>query len=326
MRRREFIALLGSAAVAWPLATQAQQPRRIAVLSPVGTSSTPYFDAFRARLGELGYVEGRDILLDFQLAGGQVGRLPALAEDLLRGPGINVIVAESTPAAAAARKATTTIPIVALVASDPVGSGLAASLAHPGGNVTGVAVLAEEMNAKRVELLRDAFPQARRFAAITAGAGAAPSSPGNLRSVQEAGRELGVTIEIVRADDPGKIDQAFSPAALAGFDGLIVVPDVVLFTRRAEVAPLLGASHRPVVYPSRAWVEAGGLMSLGPDMVGAYRILASQLDRVLKGTRPSDLPFERPVKLELVVNLKTARALGIAIPDSLLARADEVIE
>jgi len=330
MRRRAFL-LAGATllplggADAQPAARREMPAARVAILSPIDSPSTANLDAFRARLHELGYREGRNLVFDYKLGGGRLDRLVALARELVGAGGVDAIVAESTAAAQAARQATATIPILALAGVDPVGSGLAQTLARPGGNVTGVAILAEEMNAKRLELVRDAFPQARHLATVSTIA-TATATPANLRALQEAGRALGLTIEILHVQDFGDLGRALSPAALAGYDGFVMVPDVGLTPHRAEIVARLAASRRPVVYVTRAWVEAGGLLSLGPDIADAYRRLAEYLDRVLTGTAPGDLPFERPTKLELVINLRAARALGIEIPSTLLARADEVIE
>jgi putative ABC transport system substrate-binding protein len=331
MNRRALITLLGGAAagscIAWPFAAHAQQqpksPRRVVVLSPV---RNPALDLFRAHLRVLGYVEGRDIMLDFRTTDGHVDRLPALAQELVREGAVDAIVVESTAAATAARQATRTIPIVAYIAVDPVAAGLAASLAHPGGNVTGVSFLAAELNAKRIELLHQVAPRATRLAAISAMTSNAANSPGNLRAIQDAARKLALTVEIITISDPARLRQELSAAALAGFDGFVLVPDVVLTAHIAEVVALLEASGRPAIYSNRIYVEAGGLISYSQDVADSYRRLASQLDRVLKGAAPSDIPFERPAKFELVVNLRTARRLGINLPPEVLALADAVIE
>jgi putative ABC transport system substrate-binding protein len=325
LRRREFITLVGGAAM-WPLAARAEQAermRRVAVLAPV---RNPAFDIFRAQLQQLGYSEGRDIWLDFRTADGRIDRLPALAEELVRDGGIDAILADSTAAAVAARRATKTIPIVAYIAVDPVAAGLATSLASPGGNVTGVSFFAEELNAKRVELLHQVAPQAKRFAAIAGKTASDANSPGNLRATADAAHKLSLAMEVITVNDPATLRDDLSPTELSRFDGFVLVPDIILTAHIADVVALLGASGRPAVYFNRVHGEAGGLMSYGQDVADTYRRLASQLDRVLKGAAPNDLPFERPTKFELVINLKTAKALGLEIPPTLLARADEVIE
>jgi putative ABC transport system substrate-binding protein len=327
MKRREVL-LTGLAATVLATALDAhgqttKEPRRVTVLSPV---VNPVFDEFRKALRELGYVEGRDIRLDFRTADGNVDRLPALAEELVREGTVDAIIAESTPAATAARRATKTIPIVAYIAVDPVAAGLAASLAHPGGNVTGIAFLAEEQNAKRIELLHEVFPQVQHIGAIAARTSTPANSPGNFRAIQDAARKLSLAVEFITIDDPSELGHVLRPAALTAFDGFVFVPDVVFTIHTAEIVALIAASRKPAIYSNRTFAQAGGLMSFGQDIPDSYRHLASQLDRVLKGASPNDIPFERPTKFELVINLKTAKTLGLTVPPSLLARADEVIE
>jgi putative ABC transport system substrate-binding protein len=325
--RRAFIAGLSSAA-AWPLVARGQQvapkrPQRIVILSPV---VNPVFDAFRARLRELGHSEGGDVVLNFRTAGGHVDRLPPLAREIVAEGAVDIIVAESTPAATAALQATKTIPIVAYVAVDPVVAGLATSLAHPGGNVTGIAFLAAELNAKRVELLHQILPGAQRVAAISFATSSPVNSPGNLRAAEEAAQKLSLAIETITINDPSALHDALSPEALVGFDGFIVLPDVVLTSLTPDLVALLGASRKPAVYPNRIQAVAGGLLSYAQDVNEGYKHLASQVDRVLKGEKPADIPFERPTKFVLVINLRTARSFGIQIPAEILVRADEVIE
>jgi putative ABC transport system substrate-binding protein len=323
MKRREFITFVGGATVAWPLAAGAQQPAKIPHvigLSPVDTASRTL--AYRAQLRELGYVEGRNIRLEFRDTGGDVDQLPALAEKLVR-DGVDIILATSFPAAMAAYKATQTIPIVAFVAADPVASGLARSLAHPGGNVTGVAVFAEETSVKRVELMREVAPRAVRLAAVVT---KVAQSPRILGPILETGAKLGFAVEVIRIDDPADLANALRPQVLAGFDAFMFPPDVVLSAHQSEVIQLVGLSEKPAIFFSPDWVENGGLMSFGPDFNDAGRHLIAQLDRVLKGEKPADLPFERPTKFQLSINLITARAQGIELSPALLARADRIIE
>jgi putative ABC transport system substrate-binding protein len=318
VKRREFIIFVGGAAVAWPLAAGAQQPAKIPhviSLSPVDTASRTL--AYRAQLRELGYVKRQNIRLEFRDTGGNVDQLPALAEKLVR-DGVDIIVATSFPAAMAAHRATQTIPIVAFVAADPVTSGLAQSLARPGSNVTGVAVFAEETSVKRVELMREVAPRAVRLAAIVT---KVAQSPRILGPIRETGSKLGFEVEIIRIDDPADLANALRPEVLAGFDALVFPPDVVLSAHQ-----LVGSSHKPAIFFSPDWVESGGLMSFGPDFNEAGRHLIAQLDRVLKGEKPADLPFERPTKFQLSINLITARAQGIEFSPALLARADRIIE
>jgi putative tryptophan/tyrosine transport system substrate-binding protein len=323
MRRREFITLFGGA-VTWPIMARAQQLARmphIVQLSPVDIPSQA--DQTRRDLHELGYAEGRNIRLEFRNAAGNVDALPALAKELVQQGGIDAIIAISTPAALAAHQATQTIPIVAFTAVDPVGSGLADSLAHPGHNVTGIAVFSEETTVKRVELMREVVPRAVRLGTVTTKVSSGPQS---LTPVFETGRKLGFTVEQINVDDPADLAKALSPEILAGFDALVFVPDIVLNAHMAEVIKLVGLSNKPAIFPSPDWAANGGLMSFGPDFSDASRHLISQLDRVLKGAKPGDLPFERPTKFDLRINLRTAKASGIELSPTILSRADEVIE
>jgi putative ABC transport system substrate-binding protein len=323
MRRRGFITLV-SGAVTWPLVARAQRLAgrpRVIHLAPVDVPSQP--DATRRLLGELGYVEGRNIHLEFRNAAGNVDALPALAQELVQEGSLDVIIAISTPAALAAYKATQTIPIVAFTAVDPVASGLADSLARPGRNVTGVAVFSEETTVKRVELMREVVPRAVRLGTVTT---KVTSGAQSLAPDLETGRKLGLTVEAINIDDPADLAKALTPEVLAGFDALVFVPDVVLNAHMAEVIKLVNMASKPAIFPSPDWVSNGGFMSFGPDFSDATRHLISQVDRVLKGAKPGELPFERPTKFDLRINLRIAKALGVELPATILARADEVIE
>jgi putative ABC transport system substrate-binding protein len=280
-------------------------------------------DATRRILRELGYVEGRNIRLEFRDAAGNVDALPAVAQELVRDGAVDAIIAVSTPAALAAYAATRTIPIVAFTAVDPVASGLADSLGHPGRNVTGIAVFSEETTVKRVELMREVVPRAVRLGTVTT---KLTSGAQSLAPVLETGRKLGFMVEPINVDDPADLAKALSPEVLAGFDALVFVPDVIINAHMSDVIKLVGASNKPAIFPSPDWVAQGGFMSFGPDFADATRHLISQLDRVLKGAKPGDLPFERPTKFDLRINLRTARASGIEVSPTVLARADEVIE
>jgi putative ABC transport system substrate-binding protein len=308
----------------WPLTARAQQPARmprVISLAPVHIASRA--EGTRRILRELGYVEGRNIRLEFRDVAGNVDALPALAQELVREGGIDVILAISTPAALAAYKATQAIPIVALTAVDPVGSGLADSLARPGRNVTGIAVFSEETTEKRVELMREVVPRALRLGTVTT---KLTSGAQSLAPVLETGRKLGFTVEPINIDDPANLAKALGPEVLTRFDALVFVPDALIDAHMAEVIKLVGTSNKPAIFPSPEWVANGGFMSFGPDFSDANRHLISQLDRVLKGAKPGDLPFERPTKFYLRINLGVAKALGIELPPTVLARADEVIE
>ena len=323
MRRREFITAVGGS-VTWSLAARAQQPAgvpRVIQLAPVQIQAQ--IDATRRILRELGYVEGRNIRLEFRDAAGNVDALPAVAQELVRDGAVDAIIAVSTPAALAAYAATRTIPIVAFTAVDPVASGLADSLGHPGRNVTGIAVFSEETTVKRVELMREVVPRAVRLGTVTT---KLTSGAQSLAPVLETGRKLGFTVEPINVDDPADLAKALSPEVLARFDALVFVPDVIINAHMSDVIKLVGASNKPAIFPSPDWVAQGGFMSFGPDFADATRHLISQLDRVLKGAKPGDLPFERPTKFDLRINLRAAKASGIEVSPTVLARADEVIE
>jgi putative tryptophan/tyrosine transport system substrate-binding protein len=323
MRRRQFITLL-SGMLTWPLTASAQQPTRmprVVRLAPVHVPAQ--VEGTRSLLRELGYVEGRNIRLEFRNAAGNVDALPSLAQEIVGDGDVDAIIAISTPAALAAHKATQAIPIVAFTAVDPVGSGLADSLAHPSRNVTGVTVFSEETTVKRVELMREVVPRAVRLGTVTT---KVTSGAQSLSPVLETGLKLGFTVERINIDDPANIASALSPQILTEFDALVFVPDVVLDAHMAEVIKIVGLSRKPAIFASPDWVANGGLMSFGPDFSGANRHLISQLDRILKGAKPGDLPFERPTKFDLRINLRTAKALNIELPPAVVARADEVIE
>jgi len=323
MKRRDFIAVLGGAAV-WPVRAHAQKPAKmphVVYLSPADIPAQ--VSAYRAQLRDIGYVEGHNIIVEFRNAGGFVDRLPALAEKIVQDGGIDVILAISTPAALAARGATRTIPIVAFTAVDPVTSGLAMSLAHPGGNVTGIAVFSEETTIKRIELMRDVVPHAVRLAVVITNVSKIAQ---DLGAISETGRKLGFDVTIVNVDDQADLAKALSPEMAGGFDAFVFIPDIVLTSRMVEVIKLIALIKKPAIFPAPDWVSAGGLMSFGPDFTDGGRYLVAQLDRVLKGERPADLPFVRPTKFDFRVNLRTARALGIELSPAVVAHADEVIE
>jgi len=311
-------------AITWPLDATARQPvakPRVIQLGPVDIPSQT--DTTRRLLAELGYVEGRNIRLEFRNTAGNVDALPALAQEIARAGGVDVIIAISTAAALAAYNATQTIPIVAFAAVDPVAAGLAESLAHPGRNVTGISVFSEETSVKRVELMREVLPRAVRLATVTT---KVTSGTQSLAPVLETGRKLGFFVEAINLDDPADIAKGLGPEILSRFDGLVFVPDVVLSAHMAEIIKVVGLSNKPAIFASPDWVAQGGFMSFGPDFADATRHLIAQVDRVLKGARPGNLPFERPTKFDLRINLRIARALGIELPSTILARADEVIE
>ena len=323
MRRRYFITLAGGMAV-WPLVTYAQRLAVTARVIQMGPVDIPaQTDATRRLLAEFGYVEGQNIRLEFRNTAGNVDELPALAREIVREGRVDVIIAISTPAALAAYKATQTIPIVAFAAVDPVAAGLADSLARPGRNVTGIAVFSEETTVKRVELIRELLPRAIRLGTVTT---KLTSGPQSLAPVLETGRKLGFEVEAIDIDDPANIATILSPEILARFDALVFVPDVLLGAHMTEIIKIVGLSNKPAIFPSPDWVAHGGFMSFGPDFADATRHLIAQVDRVLKGAKPGDLPFERPTKFDLRINLRIAKALGLELPPTIIARADEVIE
>jgi putative tryptophan/tyrosine transport system substrate-binding protein len=323
MYRREFIWLLGGATTL-PLGVGAQPSTKVPHVVHLSPAFYPaQIEVYRSQFKGLGYIEGRSIRVEFQNTQGVVDQLPMLAEKLVQGGGIDVILAESTPAALAAHRATQIIPIVAFVAHDPVASGLVKSLARPGGNVTGISFFAAETTAKRVELMREVVPRALRIGVVVTKVNEGAESLG---VAFETGRKLGLTVEVVTVDDAANLAKALSLTRLSEYDAFVFVPDVVLSSHMAEVVKLIARSSKPVIYPGSEWVEAGGFMSFGTDIQDARRRVVAQLDRVLKGEKPGDLPFERATKFQLGINLPAARMLGIEPSPSLLARADKVIE
>jgi putative ABC transport system substrate-binding protein len=326
MRRREFIALLGGAAAAWPLAARAQQPAIpvIGFLSPTSPDTNAnYLRAFRQALKETGYIDGENVAIDYRWAEEQIHRLTVLAADLVRHQ-VAVIVAAAQPSAFVAKAATTTIPVVFVVSDDPVKLGLVASLARPGGNLTGINFLNAELTAKRLELLRELVPGAVRVAVLI--------NPGNpnadtvLREVEAAARAMGLQIQAHNARTISDIDAAFATFERERPDALFVGTDPFFRARRLQLA-LLAAHHRvPATYALRDYAEAGGLMSYGANLNDAYRQVGDYSGRILKGAKPADLPVVQSTKFELVINLKTAKAFGLSIPPSVLTIADEAIE
>src|SRR5262245_940556 len=328
MNRREFIALVGGVAAS-PLGASAQQPAKVARIGFLTFNAAPnrhLLEAFRQGLHDLGYVEGRNVVIEFLDAEGKLDRLPALASELVALK-VDAILTGGQAQALAARQATTTLPIVFAQAADPVESGLVASLARPGGNVTGLSNLNTDLVGKCLELLKQAVPGVSRVAVLW--------PPGNLgerteksmlKGADVSARALGVRPQFVEARGPTDFDRAFSEMTRAHAGALVVSPGTIFSPERKRLLDLAAENRLPAVYPTREFVDDGGLMSYGPNVADMFRRAATYVDKILKGAKPADLPVERPTKFELVSSLKTAEALGLNIPSTLLAQADEVIE
>ena len=327
MKRREFIAVLGGAAVAWPVSAHAQQPAMpvIGVLdarSP-GTTENP-LRAFREGLKDTGYIVGENVALEYRWAEDQIDRLPALTADLVQRRA-TVIFAISPTAALAAKAAIATIPIVFIVKEDPVRLGLVASLARPGGNLTGINILTAEVTATRLDLLRELMPSATRVSVLVNPVNATNTDT-TLREMAAAARTTGLQVKVLNASTSREIEAAFATLLHERPDALFVGAEPYFYGRRVQLV-VLAASHRlPAIYSQRDFVEAGGLMSYGTNIADAFRQIGVYAGRILKGTKPADLPVVQASKFELVINLPTARVLGLEVPPMLLARADEVIE
>jgi len=327
MRRREFISLLGGGVTAWPLLVRAQQA--MPVIGFLGSSSLDlYADpvrAFRQGLGETGYVEGRNVAIEFRWANGQNERLPALAADLVRRQVTVIVAPGSTPAALAAKAATTTIPIVFQVGIDPIAAGLVTSLARPGGNVTGVTNINTELVSKRLELLRELVPKATVVALLVN-----PTSPEITEAVskelQSTTRTLGLQLHILNASNDRDFDTVFTTLAQLRVGALVIAPDAFFISRNEQLGILTSRHGVPAITQFREFAAAGGLMSYGGSFSEPTRQVGIYTGRILKGEKPANLPVQQPMKVELVINLKTARALGVTVPQSVLNRADEVIE
>jgi ABC-type uncharacterized transport system substrate-binding protein len=325
MKRREFITLLAGAAMAWPLSARAQQTAMPVIGFLSAVSPGPYainLAAFRRGLGQTGFIEGQNVAIEYRWAEGNYDRLPALAAELVSRK-VDVIVATGD-SARAAKIATTTIPIVALSGRDPVEEGLVASLNHPGGNLTGVGLFAYTLGPKRFELLRELIPTAKLIAVM-----ANPTNhPANAdrRDVEAAARAIGQQIVVLEASTESDLEPAFTAMVREGASALLVMADPFFNNRREQLVALSARHAIPAVYEWREFAEAGGLMSYGSSITEAQRQLGLYAGQILKGSKPADLPFQRAVKIELVINLRTAKTLGLTFPITLLGRADEVIE
>jgi len=327
VRRRAVIALFGAAAAS-PFTARAQRPVKVARIGCLSGGSRDFvrrnLEFFRQELARLGYTEGRNIAFEYRFAEGDFERLPQLAAELVSLE-VDVIVASPTPAAVAAKKATGAIPIVMVNAGDPVGLGLVQSLAHPGGNVTGLAFsVALETLGKGLELLKDAVPNLNRVAVLLNPANPAYSLA--KKHVEIAAAASGVQLQLLEVRSQGDFANAFAAMTQERAGAVIIVPDVLSVENARQLAQLAVSTGLPSMHGFREQVEAGGLISYGPNLIEPFRHAAAFVDKLLKGAKPADLPVQQPTKFELVINLKTARALGITIPTTLLARADEVIE
>jgi putative ABC transport system substrate-binding protein len=324
LKRREFTTLLSGAAVAWPLAAHAQQP----VMALVGLLSSAQLDdrqigAIRQGLKEAGYIEGHNVAIKYRSADSHFNRLPALAADLVADP-VAAIIALAPPAAAAAKAATTTIPIVFALGADPVDLGLVSSLNRPGSNVTGVTFIVTALTAKRLELLRELVPSATIIGFLINPGN--PTSESQTRDVKVAARLLGIELLILNANSERNIDAAFASFVQQRVSAVIVGADSLFVSRRDQLVGLTERHSMPAIYFLREFADIGGLMSYGASQTDAYRLAAGYTARILEGENPAALPIQQTVKFEFVINLKTATALGLDVPPTLLARADEVIE
>jgi putative ABC transport system substrate-binding protein len=328
MRRREFITLFGGAALLVPRVARAQRSANMSRIGYLGSSSPAlephYVEAFRQKLRDLGHVDGENVVIEYRWAEGQDERLPRLAAELVALKP-DIIVTTGTPGALAAMQATKTIPIVMASSADPVAAGLVASLARPGGNVTGFTIRGPELEGKRLELLKEVVPQLARVAVIWN-----PNNPAiaaYFETTRNAGRALRISLdpvaEVRRADE---LDRAFSAIANARPHALAVLADRSLLAHRERIVEFAAINRLPAMYPYREYVDAGGLISFAPSNIELFRGAASYADKILKGAKPGDLPVQEPTKFELIVNLKTAKVLGLDVPPTVLARVDEVIE
>jgi putative ABC transport system substrate-binding protein len=328
MRRRDFISVVGGATAAWPLAAQAQPPA-MPVIGFLDRRSpdalTDRLRAFRQGLKGAGFVEGENVATEYRWAENQLDRVPALAADLARRPVAVIVASGGAAVAMAAKAATTTIPIVFLAAEDPVKLGLVASLARPGGNLTGINFLSAELVAKRLELLHELVSAATRVAVLVNPANVT-NTESTLRDVEPAARAIGLQIQILNASTSREIDAAFASVVRGRPDALFVSGDSFFDSRRVQLVHLATHHHVPATYSGREYAEVGGLMSYGSDITEAYRQVGIYTGRILKGAKPVDLPVVQSSKFELVINHQTARMLGLTVPPSLIATADEVIE
>jgi putative ABC transport system substrate-binding protein len=327
MRRRDFISLIGGVAVAWPLAAQGQQPADKVLLGFLSVNTRAAMkariDAFQLGLRQLGYIDGQNASVEYRFADGNPGRLHALADELTRLK-VTVIVTEGTTATRYAKEVTSTIPIVMAQDPDPVGTGFVASLARPGGNITGLSNLRADLGGKQLEVLRDAVPGLARVAVI--GTSTTPGYAQSFSDVERAANAFRLRLQVLELAGPQDIETAFQAATREHADGILALASPYLLSNRARVADTARKARIPTIYYTSDYVIDGGLMSYGVNTIDLFRRAATYVDRIVKGAKPGDLPIEQPTTFELVVNLGTAKAIGLELPPSLLDRADKVIE
>ena len=309
------------------VAAQAQQATKISrlglLLTGTPSSSSGSLEAFRNSLRKLGYIEGKNILIQYRYAEGNPDRLPSLATELV-GLNVDVIVTTGTPAAQAAKNATTRIPIVMALISDPVGAGLVASLARPGGNLTGLSSVSQDLSGKRLELLKEAIPKVSRVGVLYD-----PNDPAKVaefKEIEVAARPLGVQLQSLEVRSLDELESGFKAATKGKAGALLVLPTTILGTRTRQITELAAKNRLPTMFATSQYMDAGGLMSYGPDYADLWRRAATYVDKILRGAKPADLPVQQPTKFELVINLKTAKLIGLTIPPTVLARADRVIK
>ncbi len=325
MRRREFLAGFGCAAAAWPLAARAQQAEkiyRIGILEPVpAAKNAANLEALRKGLRDLGYVEGRNLVIEYRSADGRAERFPELVSELISLK-VDLIVTRGTPAARAAKSATETIPVIMATMGDP--SAIVATFGHPGGNITGVTTFSTELTAKRVEILKELVPNLSRVALLHNMGN--PAVPPEWEETQRAARILGLQAELLDVRSQGDLGRAFELAVRHHVDGLVIGADGLIQLHQQPILDLVARNRLPAVYPARDYIIAGGLIAYGVNYPDLYFRFASFVDKIFKGAKPSELPVEQPTRFEMVINLKTAQTLGLTVPESLIARADEVVE
>lgn len=326
MRRREFIIFVGSTLGGWSLAAHAQSDRKIARIGYLMDRSGPpgvLDEGFLSGLREHGYVIGQNISIEYRWTEGKSERLPTLAHELVANK-VDIIIVAGAESTKAAKMATDTIPIVMASSQDAVGDGLVASLAHPGGNVTGRSVYAPELTPKRIEILREMFPRLKKIGVLWNKENA--GATGQLREAEATGRALGIAIEPLDVRIPDGLDEVMARAARAGAGAILIISDSSTISNRAKIGSSALQHNLPTIFANKAYLSGGGLMSYGPDIVDTFRLSVVYVDKILKGAKPADLPVELPTRFEFVINLKTVKALGITVPPVLLARADAVIE